>query len=98
MTNDRSPRFQAGILLAGAALLGGLWGCASGGADSKSPQASAKGAPQLWAETCARCHHGRPPGEFSDLQWEVIGQHMRIRANLTADETRQIVLFLKASN
>jgi cytochrome c553 len=98
MTNPRSTRFLAGILLAGAALLAGLSGCASGGADSKTAQASSRGAPQLWAQTCARCHNIRPPGEFSDLQWEVIGQHMRIRANLTAEETRQIVMFLKASN
>ena len=98
MTKHRSARFLAGLLIAGAAFLGGLSGCASGGADSKTAQVSSKGAPQLWAETCSRCHNGRPPGEFSDLQWEVIGTHMRIRANLTAEETRQIVMFLKASN
>jgi hypothetical protein len=53
---------------------------------------------QLWSETCTRCHNGRPPGEFSDAQWATIVHHMRLRANLTGDEAREIVQFLQASN
>jgi hypothetical protein len=53
---------------------------------------------QLWSENCMRCHNGRPPDEFSDAQWETIVQHMRLRANLTGEEAREITKFLKASN
>jgi hypothetical protein len=53
---------------------------------------------QLWSDNCARCHNGRPPEEFSGAQWDVIVHHMRLRANLTGEEAREIVAFLKASN
>lgn len=52
----------------------------------------------LWGETCGRCHNAPDPTAFSDQQWEAIGTHMRIRAGLTADETKKIVEFLQMSN
>jgi hypothetical protein len=57
-----------------------------------------KTAVQLWSDNCMRCHNGRPPEEFSDAQWETIVHHMRLRANLTGEESREIVKFLQASN
>jgi hypothetical protein len=60
--------------------------------------AEKKGGAQLWAENCNRCHYAPPPDRFSDAQWEVIVDHMRLRANLTGQEARQIAEFLKASN
>jgi hypothetical protein len=84
------------------ALLAALAGMAFGGcagqeaAVTKAPPS--KGAAQLWAENCNRCHNSRPPGEFSDAQWDVILHHMRVRANLTAEEHRQILVLMKASN
>jgi len=53
---------------------------------------------QLWGENCARCHNIRPPQALTDGQWEVVGMHMRGRANLTAVETNKIVEFLKTAN
>ena len=94
MKNTRYLRQMAGLVLAGVALVAGLSGCASSG-DTKTAQ---KGAAQLWSENCTRCHNGRPPGEFSDTQWDVIVTHMRVRANLTGEEQRQILAFLQASN
>lgn len=52
----------------------------------------------LWGENCTRCHGAPNAGSFSEQQWDVIGKHMRIRANLTADETEKIVGFLKQTN
>tara|TARA_R110000868_G_scaffold86148_3_gene241673 strand:+ start:217 stop:534 length:318 start_codon:yes stop_codon:yes gene_type:complete len=52
----------------------------------------------LWGENCSRCHNAPDPTAFSDQQWDAIGQHMRIRAGLTADETKKIVTFLQQSN
>jgi hypothetical protein len=57
-----------------------------------------KSAVQLWSDNCMRCHNSRPPEEFSAAQWEVVVHHMRLRANLTGEEAREIVKFLQASN
>jgi hypothetical protein len=53
---------------------------------------------ELWSETCARCHNLRPPATYSDAQWATVVHHMRLRANLTGEETREITKFLQASN
>lgn len=53
---------------------------------------------RAWAQNCMRCHNIRDPQERSDREWEVIVHHMRVRANLTAEEHRLIVEFLKAAN
>lgn len=65
---------------------------------SSSNQAVNKTGAELWSENCQRCHNMRSPNEFSDGEWEVISHHMRVRANLTADEHRKILEFLKKSN
>ena len=53
---------------------------------------------RAWVENCMRCHNLRDPRERSDRQWETIVHHMRVRANLTAEEHRLILEFLKAAN
>ncbi len=53
---------------------------------------------RAWAQNCMRCHNIRDPQERSDREWEVIVHHMRVRANLTAEEHRLILEFLKAAN
>ena len=53
---------------------------------------------RAWAQNCMRCHNVRDPQERSDREWEVIVHHMRVRANLTAEEHRLILEFLKAAN
>ena len=53
---------------------------------------------ELWADNCARCHNLRPPEEFSGAQWATIVHHMRLRANLTGQEEREITKFLQASS
>lgn len=52
----------------------------------------------LWGENCGRCHNTPDPSAFSDIQWDAIGTHMRIRAGLTAEDTEKIIAFLKQSN
>ncbi len=53
---------------------------------------------QLWGENCLRCHNSPSPVDFSDEQWDTIGLHMQVRANLTKDETEKIIEFLKTAN
>jgi len=52
---------------------------------------------QVWADVCARCHNVRPPEDFSKRAWEYSMNHMRIRAGLTGQETRDILAFLRDS-
>ncbi len=68
---------------------------------SAAPLADArpeKSGNQLWAENCTRCHNNRSPAAYSDAQWEVAMHHMRIRANLTAEEHTKILEFLQSAN
>jgi len=57
-----------------------------------------KSGAQLWGENCVRCHSTPSPSAYNDTDWDVIGMHMRIRANLTAVESYKIFEFLKSAN
>lgn len=59
---------------------------------------SAKSGATLWGENCLRCHNTPTPSDFSDAQWETIGMHMKLRANLTDDEVKKVVAFLQSAN
>ncbi len=50
----------------------------------------------LWQENCLRCHNSPPSTAFNSAQWETIGMHMEVRANLTEKETNKIIEYLKA--
>ncbi len=67
---------------------------AAAGAD---PMQFGRGA-QIWANTCARCHNMRDPKELRDDQWRVAVAHMRVRAGLTGQEARDVLVFLQGSN
>jgi hypothetical protein len=53
---------------------------------------------QLWGENCARCHNAPGPGEFNNDNREIVGLHMRVRANLIQTDMDKIVDFLKSTN
>lgn len=65
--------------------------------DYPPPGDFAKGA-QQWADNCSRCHNIRAANELSDDQWLTTVFHMRMRAGLTGEETRNILTFLQESN
>ncbi len=50
----------------------------------------------LYAINCNRCHEERFPKEFTAAQWTTIMLHMRVRANLTASESKKIVKYLQS--
>jgi len=52
---------------------------------------------ELWSNNCLRCHNIRPPTMYNDAQWDVILHHMRLRANVTGQEQRAILEFLKSA-
>lgn len=59
---------------------------------------AAKSGAQLWGENCLRCHNSPSPETFSDAEWDVAILHMRVRANLTKNESVKIAEFLKTAN
>lgn len=61
------------------------------------PMQIARGA-KAWSENCGRCHNLRDPKEFSDKNWDVIVNHMRIIAPLPGATAREIKVFLQSSN
>src|SRR5262245_17531146 len=52
---------------------------------------------ELWSNNCGRCHNIQPPTRYNNAQWDVIVHHMRLRANITGQEQRAIVEFLKSA-
>ncbi|TXF10470.1 cytochrome c [Pelomicrobium methylotrophicum] len=82
-----------------AALLAAAWPMGAARAEEKKldPAAFARGA-KAWADNCSRCHNVRDPKELRDDQWKPVVTHMRIRAGLTGQEARDILLFLQGSN
>lgn len=79
------------LLLAGIIAIMFINGCAA------TQMVTAKTGTQLWGENCIRCHNAPPSSDYSPAQWETIGMHMKLRANLTDDETNKIVAFLKSA-
>ena len=53
---------------------------------------------KTWVENCARCHNIRSPSDLRDDQWVTSVFHMRIRAGLTGQETRDVLAFLQGAN
>lgn len=75
-------------------LMTSLWTVAD--ARAGEPGNPVLGATQ-WANNCARCHNMRDPTEFEAQLWRPIMTHMRLRAGLTGQETRNILAFLQGS-
>ena len=50
---------------------------------------------ELYAIHCNRCHSERYPVEFNQNQWKTLMLHMRVRANLPADQARAILKYLQ---
>lgn len=65
-------------------------------ASGAAPTGTEKSGAQLWAENCQRCHITRSPSSYNDAQWEVGMMHMRVRVNLTPEEHKKILQFLKS--
>jgi cytochrome c553 len=94
-----SPTVRATILLAVIGLIAGCSTAPPASGTATAPGQPAKtGGTQLWAQNCGHCHNLRSPSSYSDAQWDVVALHMRVRANLTADEHRKILAFLKSAH
>jgi mono/diheme cytochrome c family protein len=57
-----------------------------------------KSGAKVYEQNCGRCHAEPSPKGRSDKAWRVIVTQMRVRANLTADEARDVLEFLQENN
>ncbi len=53
---------------------------------------------ELYAVYCNRCHSERYATEFTAGQWQTIMIHMRVRANIPADQAREILKYLQENS
>jgi cytochrome c5 len=53
---------------------------------------------KVYTWTCGSCHSERRPRERTDGEWDIIAMHMRVRANLTAAQTRAVLDYLQENN
>jgi hypothetical protein len=71
------------------------------GQEADSSNKTSKPAPpklsgaELYSMHCNRCHPERYPTERTAAQWKTILLHMRVRANLPADQARTILKYLQ---
>ena len=90
------------VILAGCEVTNKTAATGPANAPSTAPalasETSKKGGAELWADTCSRCHNLRSPSSYGPAQWEVALYDMRVRANLTGEEQRKILEFLKAAS
>lgn len=98
MKSSKTRIFAAtlGIAYAVAGLF--LFGCSTLSKNGESGATAEKSGAQLWAENCNRCHNTRSPQSYSPAQWEVAMLHMRASANLTPEEHKKILGFLKSAS
>lgn len=67
-------------------------------ADGNSKEGDFSSGATVWRDNCGRCHNIRDARELRDDQWYTTSFHMRLRAGLTGQETRDVIAFLTASN
>ena len=104
-------RLQTGISLSLIAVAIYIVPCAFvDGADTKSPEGKVADGPkqkplvkkltgaELYSIHCARCHPERYPTERTAAQWKTILMHMRVRANLPAEQARTILKYLQENS
>jgi len=50
---------------------------------------------EVYALNCNRCHPERYATEFTPSQWKTIMLHMRVRANLPAEQAKAVLKYLQ---
>jgi len=64
-------------------------------ASSDAVKAQKLSGQDLYAINCSRCHTERYPKEWTPAQWKTLMMHMRVRANIPADQAREILKYIQ---
>jgi hypothetical protein len=62
---------------------------------AKKPAKKKLSGAELYAINCNRCHPERYATEWTAAQWKTIMLHMRVRANLPAEQAKAILRYLQ---
>ncbi|MCA9002831.1 MAG: hypothetical protein KDB61_12985 [Planctomycetes bacterium] len=92
-----SQTYVLGAFVAAALILANT-GCSTLQAEKAGKGGIPPNGAQLWSQHCVRCHNLRQPDRYTDAKWEVVMMHMRVRANLSADQHAAILHFLQSAN
>ncbi len=63
--------------------------------EKKAEKAAKYSGADLYAMHCSRCHPERYATERTASQWKTLMVHMRVRANLPADQAKSILKYLQ---
>ena len=63
--------------------------------DKKTEKTAKFSGADLYAMHCGRCHPERYATERTAAQWKTLMLHMRVRANLPADQAKTILKYLQ---
>ena len=94
MTRRRHLRAGVGALIL---LLASGLSTVAAQSEPADTQLFLKGA-KLWGAYCGLCHNARPGSEFNRLEWDTLLLHMRVRANLPAEDAEALRVFLRSSH
>jgi hypothetical protein len=96
-----APLAALGLVLAGCSNMGSIRRSGEEAQHNQLEVAHAErkeiGRAELWSQRCSQCHYARGADTFTPGQWEIIMFHMRVRANLTEEEHKAILEFLKSA-
>jgi mono/diheme cytochrome c family protein len=84
------------LLLVAALVLGKFGPPALAAEEEAERRALVRRGARLWSPYCGACHNARPASERSPAEWDTIMLHMRVRANLPAEDARALLEYLKA--
>jgi cytochrome c5 len=107
-TTNRFSALKPGLLAWTGLVVAAAGACAMfsplvyAGGDSKSSKTTTSSSneqqkltgQQLYAIHCNRCHSERYPTEWTSAHWRTLMTHMRVRANLPADQAKEILKYL----
>ena len=104
--NSLPGTIQAGFAAAVCAALILVCGCAEtkstagSAAEHQEPPPTEKrlAGAEVYSMHCARCHPERYPTERTAAQWKTILLHMRVRANLPAEQSRLVLTYLQENS
>ncbi len=85
---------RAGALLLVLCITCGPLFAADGATDKQMFRKGAK----LWGHYCNYCHKARPGTDFDRIQWKTLMFHMRVRANLPAQDAEAILVYLRSTH
>jgi mono/diheme cytochrome c family protein len=92
---SRFCSLKSGLTVAGLAMIVAVASLALATVTDVKPAKKRLTGEQLYAINCSRCHSERYPTERTKAQWKTLMLHMRVRANLPADQAKELLKYMQ---